>query len=82
MSYKYTYSNQDIQKVSQVVNSISRHINDKRADGYTQWAAKQDLYRLKFMIDEALGNCPKFSPEDEWLREIEKLKLLGILSKE
>ena len=41
-------------------------------DGYTQWAIKQDLYRLKWLLDEILNDSPKFTDEEEFLKEHEK----------
>lgn len=38
-------------------------------DGFTAWACKQDLYRVKFELDQMLKNSPSFAGEQEWLEE-------------
>ena len=42
---------------------------DPRQDGFTTWRCKQDLHRVKYMIEDALARCPKYSVEEEWLQE-------------
>ena len=54
-------------------------MNDMRLDGYTQWGCKQDLYRIKFMLDELLEKGHTFVPETEWLEEQEKERVVRIL---
>ena len=41
-------------------------------DGYTSWNTKQELYQIKFLIDEMLRQQPTFSGEEEWLEEQHK----------
>jgi hypothetical protein len=50
-------------------------------DGFTTWCYKQDLYRVKFLVDELLDKCPSFSDEEEWLRDQEAEKIVQILKK-
>lgn len=50
-------------------------------DGYTQWAIKQDLYRLKWLLDEIMKDAPEFSGEAEFLKEHEQTKMWRTLSK-
>lgn len=38
-------------------------------DGFTAWACKQDLYRVKFELDQMLKESPTFAGEQEWLEE-------------
>ena len=54
---------------------------DSRMTGYVNWPCKQDLYRVKFAVDEMLKNTSKFSNEPEWLAEQEKEKAWKVLSK-
>ena len=54
---------------------------DSRMTGYVNWPCKQDLYRVKFAVDEMLKNTSKFSGEEEWLAEQEKEKAWKVLSK-
>lgn len=54
-----------------------------RSDSYVQWGAKQDLWRLKWIIEDAMKACPTFSHvEEEWLKEQEQKKIIRILKDE
>jgi hypothetical protein len=55
--------------------------NDPYMTGWNNWPAKQDLYRVKFAVDEMLRNTAKFSPEDEWLDDQEKQRMWKALIK-
>jgi hypothetical protein len=48
-------------------------------DGWMQFDIKQDLYRLKWQIDEALAACSSFAGENEWLHEVEQERIINIL---
>ena len=71
--------NWDVGDVTSQVHSLAREISSPHNDGYTQWYAKQDLYQLKFIIDEALKQCPTFADEEQWLTEQEKKRIIKIL---
>ena len=49
--------------------------NDPYVTDYVNWPCKQDLYRVKFAVDEMLSKTPKFIGEAEWLLEQEKDKM-------
>jgi hypothetical protein len=76
MGFKYSYN---ITTAAKEINAAVYDASDMRLDGYTQWGAKQDLYRLKWILEDALKRCPHFSMEQEWLREQEKKKVIRIL---
>jgi hypothetical protein len=76
MGYKKSW---DIAVVAQNINAAAYECISPYNDGYTGFYTKQDLYRMKWLIDDALSRCPKFSGEDEWLREQEKKKVIRIL---
>jgi len=48
---------------------------DARATGWENWPCKQDLYRVKFAVDEMLSKTGRFTGEAEWLREQEQEKM-------
>ena len=48
-------------------------------DGWVAFGVKQDLYRLKWQIDEALADCSSFAGETEWLLEQEQERIIKIL---
>jgi hypothetical protein len=53
--------------------------NDPHVTGWVNWPCKQDLYRVKFAVDEMLAKTSKFSVEDEWLLEQEQQQMWKIL---
>ena len=53
--------------------------SDPKMDGFVTWPCKQDLYRVKFLVDELLKKCPEYSVEAQWLREHEAEQLVNIL---
>ena len=53
--------------------------NDPHVTGWVNWPCKQDLYRVKFAVDEMLAKTSRFSGEDEWLLEQEKDKMWKVL---
>ena len=53
--------------------------SDPYLTGWEQWPCKQDLYRVKFAVDEMLSKCSAFVGEEEWLREQEQEKMWKIL---
>ena len=71
--------NWNINEVRNELNKIYWACTDPRMDGFVTWGCKQDLYRVKFMIDDLLEKCPAYSGEDEWLREQEAEKIVKIL---
>jgi hypothetical protein len=62
------------------INAAAYDANDSNATGFVQWGAKQDLYRLKWILDQALKRCPTFgSMEDDWLKDQGKKQLIEVL---
>jgi hypothetical protein len=54
--------------------------NDPYVTGYVNWPCKQDLYRVKFAVDEMLRKTSTFAGEEEWLEEQEKEKMWKALN--
>ena len=52
---------------------------DPHMTGFVNWPCKQDLYRVKFAVDEMLKNTSRFSGEDEWLLEQEQQQMWKVL---
>lgn len=78
MGFKYSY---DISKAAREINVASYDASNSLNDGFIAWGAKQDLYRLKWILEDALKRCPDFgSTEAEWLKEQEQKKIIKILS--
>lgn len=74
MGHKYQLDVIDI--TSQINRAVYEQIYQ---DGYTGWGYKQDLYRIKWILDDAINRCPTYAGEQEWLREQEKKKVIRIL---
>ena len=55
--------------------------NDPHMTGFVNWPCKQDLYRVKFAVDEMLKNTSGFAGEEEWLDKLEKEKVWKALKK-
>jgi hypothetical protein len=53
---------------------------DPYMTGFVNWPCKQDLYRVKFAVDEMLKNTSDFAGEQEWLEEQEKEKMWKTLN--
>jgi len=71
--------------VNQVIGECQKMYhgaNDPYVTGYVNWPCKQDLYRVKFAVDEMLAKTSTFSGEAEWLEELEKEKVVRILKDE
>ena len=49
--------------------------NDPYVTGWNNWPCKQDLYRVKFAVDEMLKQTSTFTGEEEWLLEQEQQKM-------
>lgn len=54
-------------------------LHSGRNDGYIQWEIKQDLYRLKWLIDNILHNAPTFEGEQEFLKEHQAAEVWHIM---
>ena len=77
MGFKFSYN---ITIAAREINAAAYDASNSMNDGFIAWGAKQDLYRLKCILDDALGRCPDFgSTEEDWLREQEKKKVIKIL---
>ena len=64
--------------VNQVIaecQKMYRGATDPYETGWNNWPCKQDLYRVKFAIDEMLKNTSGFAGESEWLEQLEKEKV-------
>ena len=68
--------------VNDVISQCQRmyfNASDPHLTGWEQWPCKQDLYRVKFAVDEMLSKCSTYVGEEQWLREQEQEKMWKIL---
>jgi hypothetical protein len=64
--------NWDIGGVISQINAMSREsirLQDKEP---ISWDIKQDLYHIKWIVDQALKNCPVFPGEQKWVKDKKK----------
>jgi hypothetical protein len=59
----------NIADILQQLHRCSAELQHRNNDGFIQWGCKQDLYRVKFELDNMLNSAPTFSGEEEWLEE-------------
>ena len=71
----------DVNRVINECRRMHRFANDPYVTGFVNWPCKQDLYRVKFAVDEMLRNTSTFAGEEEWLREQEAERIVEILKK-
>ena len=65
----------DYNSVSHQIYIAGVELHSNYNDGWNQWAIKQDLYKLKFLLDEILARSPEFVGEAEFLEEHSKKKM-------
>ena len=73
--------NWDMNSISHQIWTMRHEATSPYNDGFTGFNTKQDLYRLKWQIDEALEACSTFAGEDEWLQKHEQERIIKILKK-
>lgn len=67
--------NWNADKIISDLQQIYFATTDPRMDGFVTWGCKQDLYRVKFALDDMLKQCPVYTPEAEFLEQHEKQKV-------
>jgi len=72
--------NWDVADVARQINTMVYETRSPYNDGFIGWGCKQDLYRIKWLVEDALKRCSTYAPEEEWLREQEKKRVMEILS--
>jgi hypothetical protein len=50
-------------------------------DGYVTFEIKKDLYKIKWLLDEIMADAPKYSGEEEFVKEHDQKKMWRTLSK-
>jgi len=69
----------DVSTVAGQINATAYECCSPYNDGFVGWGYKQDLYRIKWILEDALRRCPNYVDETEWLREHEKIKVFKYL---
>ena len=71
----------DYNRVHHQIYTSGVELHSHYNDGYVQWGIKQDLHKLKWLLDEILANAPTFAGEEEFLKEHEQTTMWRTLSK-
>ncbi|WP_353482413.1 hypothetical protein [Haliscomenobacter sp.] len=71
----------NVQNVIWECQKMYHGATDPHMTGFVNWPCKQDLYRVKFAVDEMLKNTSGFAGEQEWLEELQKEKVWKALKK-
>ena len=71
--------NWDVNKVIDDCRKMYAGANDTYETGWNNWPCKQDLYRVKFAVDEMLKNTSGFVGEEEWLEQLKKEQMWKVL---
>jgi hypothetical protein len=78
MGFKQNWSVVDI---ATQINTMSYECSSSYNDGFMAFGIKQDMLRLKWILDDALARCPTFVGEAEFVDKHEKDVLIQILKK-
>ena len=78
MGYKKSW---DVVDVVSQINRMTSECSSTYTDGFTGWGIKQDLYKIKEILNEAIRRCPTYAGEEEWLKEQEQERIIDILKK-
>lgn len=65
--------------IANQLRSAAYACSDPRQDGFTTWPIKQELYQLKWLLDDLIRRCPNYVDESTWLNEQEKNRIIEIL---
>lgn len=79
MGHKYQL---DTTGITRQINAAVYEQTSGYNEGFLGWGYKQDLYKIKWILDDAIRRCPVYGPEQEWLREQEKQRVIRILKDE
>jgi hypothetical protein len=68
--------NWDVADIASQINTLALEINSSYNDGFTSWHCKQDLWRIKWLVDDALSRAPNFGDDEtEWLKIQDQKKM-------
>lgn len=69
----------DIIDIVAQINRMSANCASPYTEGFNAWGIKQDLYRILWILEDAMKRCPTFVDEAEFVDKHEKDKLIQIL---
>lgn len=66
---KYSFRTEVKEELQWLINLM----NDDRMDGFNKFGAKKELYKTKWMVENALKDAPTFVGEEDWIKEQSEL---------
>jgi len=78
MGYQSRY---DIASITRGIRAMHSEMNDSHLTGWNQWPIKQQMYQLKWLIEESLESSSTYADEENWLNEQEQQRLINILKR-
>jgi hypothetical protein len=67
----------DVGSIESQLRALSLEMNSPYNDGWTASACKQDLFRVKCLVEDMYHSSPHFAGEEEW----EKQRTVDILKR-
>lgn len=67
----------DADKIIYDLRRCAANASSPYNDGFTAWGCKQDLYRVKFALDQMIKESPEFAGEQEWVEKQMVWKVLN-----
>jgi hypothetical protein len=71
----------DYNSVHHQIYMAGVELHSSHNDGFTTWGIKQDLHRIKWLLDEIMADAPTYVDEPEFLDEHAKVKMWRTLKK-
>ena len=78
MGYHRRY---DFNEITRGIRAMSAEMNDMGQTGFISWPIKQQMYELKWLIEESLESSSTYADEENWLHEQEQQRLINILKR-
>jgi hypothetical protein len=69
----------DINQIKHYLWAMYANVSSHHNDGFIQWSIKQDMYEIKWLVDNLLAKCPEFTDEAEFLKQHEQEVLIEVL---
>ena len=69
----------DVIDIATQINRMSYNCSSSLTDGFNAWGIKQDLLRIKWVLDDALARCPTFVGEAEFIEKHDQDVTIKIL---
>lgn len=71
----------DSSSIKHQLHMAGVEVNSVYNDGFTQFGIKQELYKIKFLLDAIMKDSPTFAGEEEFLAEESKKEVWRTLKK-